>query len=164
MHIWNRNYICTNLNRSMGFPGMQSCLTLCDPMHCCTPGLPGHHQLLEIGQTHAHQVGDSIQPSHPLPSSSLLPSGLPNIRIFPSESVLHIWWPKFGVSASASVLPMDIQGWFPVGWTGWISLQSKGLSRVFSNMPVQIQLLDPNKLWPNFMIPKVSFTLLVLDF
>ena len=48
----------------------QSCLTLCDPMNCSTPGLPVHHQLLEFTQTHADRVGDAIQPSHPLSSPS----------------------------------------------------------------------------------------------
>ena len=61
----------------------------------------------------------------------------PSIRVFSSESVLYIRWPKYGVSALASVLPMNIQDGFPLGWTGWISLQSKGLSRVFSNTTVQ---------------------------
>ena len=69
------------------------------------------HNLLELAQTHVHQVGDAIQPSHPL---SVLfpfqPSIFPSIRVFSNESVLHIRWPKFGVSvpASASVLPMNI--------------------------------------------------------
>ena len=67
----------------------------------------------------------------------LLPSIPPSIRVFSNESTLHKRWPKFGVSASASVLPMNIQNWSPLGWTGWISLQSKGLSRVFSNTTVQ---------------------------
>ena len=67
----------------------------------------------------------------------LLPSILPSIRVFPKESVLCIRWPKFGVSPSTSVLPMNTQDWSPLGWTGWISLQSKGLSRVFSNTTVQ---------------------------
>ena len=48
----------------------QSCPTLCDPMNCSTPGLPVHHQLPEFTQTHAHRVGDAIQPSHPLSSPS----------------------------------------------------------------------------------------------
>ena len=47
----------------------QSCLTLCDPMNCSTPGLPVHHQLLEFTQTHVHRVSDAIQPSHPLSES-----------------------------------------------------------------------------------------------
>ena len=70
---------------------------------------------------------------HPL---LLLPSIFPSIRIFSSELVLPIKWPKIGVSASASVLPMNIQDWFHSGLTGLI-LQSKGLSRVFSNTTVQ---------------------------
>ena len=68
---------------------------------------------------------------------SLPPSIFPSIRVFSSESVLRIRWPKYGVSASASILPMNIQDWFPLGWAGWISLQSKGLSRVFSNTTIQ---------------------------
>ena len=71
---------------------------------------------------------------HPL---LLLPSIFPSIRVFSNESVLRIRWPSIGVSASGSVLPMNIQDWFSLGWTGWISLQSKGLSRFFSNTTVQ---------------------------
>ena len=56
----------------------------------------------------------------------LLPSVFPSIRVFPDESVLHIRWPKYWVSASASILLMNIQDCFPSGWTGWISLQSEG--------------------------------------
>ena len=58
----------------------------------------------------------------------LLPSIFLSIRAFSNESVLHISGQSIGVSASASVLPMNIQDWFPLGWTGWLSLQSKGLS------------------------------------
>ena len=67
----------------------------------------------------------------------LLPSIFSRIRVFSNESVLWIRWPNIGVSASASVLPMNIQDSFPLEWTGCISLQSKGLSRVFSNTTVQ---------------------------
>ena len=72
----------------------------------------------------------------------LLPPIPPSIRVFSNESTLHQRVAKWGgqsigVSASASVLPMNIQYWFPLGLTGWISLQSKGLSRVFSNTTVQ---------------------------
>ena len=70
---------------------------------------------------------------HPLFPSSIVP----NIRVFSSESVLHNKWAKYEVSVSASVLPMNIQDRFPLGWTAWISLQSKGLSRVFSNTTAQ---------------------------
>ena len=67
----------------------------------------------------------------------LQPSIFPSIRVFSNESVLCIKWPSIGISASASVLPMNIQDWSPLGLTGLISLQSKGLSRVFSNTTVQ---------------------------
>ena len=83
---------------------------------------------------------ESVMPSsrlilcHPL---CLLPSIFPSIRIFSNESVIHIRWPNTVASASTSVLPMNIQDWRPLGLTGLISLQSKGLSRVFSNTTVQ---------------------------
>ena len=93
-----------------------------------------YHQLLEVAQTHVHQVGDAIQPSHPL---LVLPSILPRIRVFSNEPTLHIRWPKYWSFHFSSVLPMNIQGWFPLGWTGLISLLSKGLSRVFANTTVQ---------------------------
>ena len=68
----------------------------------------------------------------------LLPPIPPSIRVFSNESALHMRWPKYwSFSALASVLPMNTQDWSPLGWTGWISLQSKGLSRVFSNTTVQ---------------------------
>ena len=73
----------------------QSCLTLCDPMDCSTPGLPVHHQFLELAQTHVHWVGDAIQPSNPLSSLLFLPSIFPSIRVFSNESVLWIRCPKY---------------------------------------------------------------------
>ena len=115
----------------------QSCLTLCDPMDCSTPGIPVHHQLLEFTQTHVHRVSDAIQPSHPLSSPSP-----PAVNLSQHQGLFQ--WvsysnqvAKAGVSALASVLPMNTQDWSPLGWTGWISLQSKGLSRVFSNATAQ---------------------------
>ena len=69
----------------------------------------------------------------------LPPSIFPKIRVFSNESALHIRWPSIGASVSASVLPKNSQDQFPLGWTGWISLQSKELSRVFSNTTVQKQ-------------------------
>ena len=116
----------------------QSCLTLCDPMNHSMPGPPVHHKLPESAQTHAHRVGDAIQPSHPLSSPTpSCPQSLPASGSF-SISQLFAWGGQsIGVSASASVLPMNTQDWYPLGWTGWISLQSKGLSRVFSNTTVQ---------------------------
>ena len=64
----------------------QLCLTVCDPMGCSTPGFPVHHQFPELTQTHVHQVGDAIQPSHPLSSPSPLSSIFPSIRVFSNES------------------------------------------------------------------------------
>ena len=116
----------------------QSCPTLCNPMNHSMPGPPVHHQLPEFTQTHVHQVSDAIQPSHPLSSPSppaLNPSQ--HQSLFQWVNSLHEVAKVLGISASASVLPMNIQDWFPLGWTGWISLQSKGLSRVFSNTTVQ---------------------------
>ena len=82
----------------------------------------------------------SVMPSNHLilcPPLLLLPSIFPSIRVFPYESVLCIRWPKYW-SFSFSISPsVNIQDWFPLGWTGWISLHSKGLSRVFSNTTVQ---------------------------
>jgi len=115
----------------------QSCPTLCKPMNCSTPGLPVHHKLPESTQTHVHQVSDAIQPSHPLLSLSPPPSIFPSIRVFSNESALHIRWPKYW-SFSFNISPSnEHQDWSPLGWTGWIFLQSKGLSRVFSNTTVQ---------------------------
>ena len=75
----------------------QWCPTLCDPMDCSTPGLPIHHQLPEIAQTQVHQVGDAIQPSHPLPSPSPSAFNLSQQKdwLSSSESVLCIRWPKY---------------------------------------------------------------------
>ena len=109
------------------------------PLDCSTPGLPVHHQLPELAQTHVHQAGDAIQTSHPLLPLLLLPLIFLSIRVFSKESVLRIRWPKYWSSASVSVLPMNIQDWFRLGCTGWTSLLSKGLLRVFSNTTVQKQ-------------------------
>ena len=84
----------------------QWCLTLCDAMNCSTPGLPVHHQLPEFTQTHVHQVGDAIQPSHPLLSPLLLTSIFPSIRVFSNESVPRIRRPKYW-SFSFSISPSN---------------------------------------------------------
>ena len=111
-----------------------------DPMDCSMPGLPVHHQLPELPQTHVHQVSDAIQPSHPLSSPSPplhLSSIFPIIRgLFQWVSSLHQVTKEFQFQHQ-SFQWMNIQDWFPLGWTGWISLQSKGLSTVFSNTTVQ---------------------------
>ena len=107
-----------------------SCLTLCDPMDCSMPDFPAYHKLLEFAQTHIHRV---IRTSHPLSFPSPLAfnhfqhQGLFQGQFFTSGGQ------SIGASASASILPMNIQDWFSLGLTGLISLPSKGLSRVFSN-------------------------------
>ena len=108
----------------------QSCPTLYDPMNRSTPGLPVRHQLPEITQTHVHRV---VMPSSHLILLPLIP---PSIRVFSNESTLCMRWPKHW-SFSFSIIPKNTQDWSPLGWTGWISSQSKGLSRVFSNTTVQ---------------------------
>ena len=107
----------------------QSCPTLCDPMNCTTPGLPVHHQLPEFTQTHVHRVGDVIQPSHPLSSPSPPVLNPSQHQSFPMSQLLVWCGQSIGVSALASVLPKNTQDWSLLEWTGWISLQSKGLSR-----------------------------------
>ena len=112
-------------------------------------------QLFETPWTTACQASVSItnsrsSPKHMsieflMPSNHLIichplilpPSIFSSIRVFSNESALHIRWPTTGLSASTSVLPMNTQDWSPLGWTAWISLQSKGLARVFCNTTVQ---------------------------
>ena len=115
----------------------QSCPALCDPMDFSMAGLPVHHKLQEFTQTHVHWVGDASNDlilCHPL----LLPhSVFPIIRVFQMCQLLASGGRSIGVSAAILVLPMNTQDWSPLGWTVWISLQSKGLSRGFSNTTVQ---------------------------
>ena len=114
----------------------QSHPTLCDPMNHSTPGLPVHHQLPQSTQTHVHQVGDAIQPSHPLSSPSPPALNLSASGSFQMSQLFASDGQSIGVLASKSVLPMNTQDWFPLGWTGWISLQPKGLLNsvdVFNN-------------------------------
>ena len=85
-------------------PVIQSCLTLCDPMNRCTPGLPVYHQLPEFTQTHIHRVSDAIQPSHPRSSPSPPPPNPPSIRVFSNESTLCMRWPNYW-SFSFSIIP-----------------------------------------------------------
>ena len=90
--------------------------------------------LFKLPSTESVMLSNHLIVCHPL---LLLTSIFPNIRVFSNESALCVRWPNIGASASTSVLPMNIQDWFPLGLTGRISLLSKGLSRVFSNTTVQ---------------------------
>ena len=120
----------TNINQFSSVT--QLCPTLFNPMHCSTPDLPVYHQFPEFTQTHAHWVGDAIQPS-----LSSCPQSLPASGSFQMSQLFTWGGQSIGVSALASVLPMNAQDWSPLEWTSWISLKSKGLSRVFSNTTVQ---------------------------
>ena len=116
---------------------------LCNPINCSTPGFPVLHYLPEFAQTHVHCVGDATQPFHRLSPPYPLSSIFPSIGVFSVSWLFASGGQSIGASASASILPMNIQGWFPLGLTGLISLLSKGLWRVFSSTIIQKhQLFD----------------------
>ena len=92
------------------------------PMDCSMSGLPVHHQLLELAQTHVHWVSGAIQPSHPLSSPSPPTFSLWQNQSFPMSQLFASGDQSIGASASASVLPMNIQDWSPLGWICQISL------------------------------------------
>ena len=116
----------------------QSCPTLCNPMNLCMPGLPVYHQLLGVYPNSC----PLSQWCHLTISSSVVPFSsclqcFPTSEFFTMSQFFASGSQNIGVSAWTSVLPMSIYDWSSLGWTGWISLQSKGLSRVFSNTIVQ---------------------------
>ena len=121
---------------------LQKCLTFCDPMDCSTSGFPVLHHLRELAQTHVHSVGDAMQPSHPL--SSLF---LPVFNLSQYQGLIIMSWllasggQSTGASASASVLPMNIQDWFPLRLIGLI-LQSKGLSSLLQHHSLKASTLQ----------------------
>ena len=114
-----------------------SCLTVCDPMDCTTPGFLFLHHLLELAQTHVPWVSDVIQPSHPLSSPSPPAFSLSQHQGLFQELALRIRWSKYWSFSFSISPPMNIQGWFPLELTGLISLLSRWLSRVlFSSITV----------------------------
>ena len=120
-----------------------SCAWLCNLIDCSTPGFLVLHYPLEFAQTHIHWVRDAIQPSHPIIPFSSCPQSFPASRSFPVSQLLASGDQSIEASASASVLPKNIQDWFPLGLTGLILL-SKGLSRVFSTP--QFESIDSSAL------------------
>ena len=108
-----------------------------------TPGMAARQASLSI--TNSQSLLKPMSIESVMPSNHLIlccplllsPSIFPSIRVFQMSQLFASGGQSIGVSASASILPMNIQDWSPLGWTGWISLQSKGLSRVFSNTTVQ---------------------------
>ena len=139
----------------LSLPSVQLCPTLCNPMDCSTQGLPVHLQLPEFTQTHVHRVGEAIQTSHPLSSPSLPAFNLSQHQglfqwvsslyqvakvlafQFQHQSFQWIFRTDFLGLVGSPCSPRDFQDCFPLELTGWISLLSKGLSGVFSNIPVQ---------------------------
>ena len=94
-------------------------------MDCSTPGFPVHHQLLELSQTRVHRVGDAIQPSHLFCHSLLLVLIFPSIRVFPSEPVLRMRWPKYW-SLSFSISPSNEYSGlisFTIDWFDFLAVQ-----------------------------------------
>ena len=122
------------------FSHTKLCLTICDPMDSSTPGFPVLHHLMEFAQTHVYWVGDTIWPSNPLlpPSSALILSQHQGLSQWVSSLHQVAWLElQLGAEVSASVLRVNTQCWFPLGLNSLISLQSKGLSRVFSSITIQ---------------------------
>ena len=119
MKYWHKN-------RQTQFSSVAQCLTLCDPVDFSMPGMP-----CPLSQWCHSTILSSI-----VPFSFHLQS-FPASGSFQMSQLFASGGQSIGVSTSTSVLPMNIQDWFPLGWTGWISLQSKGLSRVFSNTTIQ---------------------------
>ena len=114
----------------------QLCPILCNSMDCSMPGFPVHHQFPELPQTHVHWWYLPTISSSVVPFSSCLQS-FPESGSFPVNQFFISGGQNIGALALASVLPVTIQDWFPLELNGLISLQSKGLSRVFSNTTVQ---------------------------
>ena len=103
-------------------------------MDCSMSGFPDHYQLLKLAQTHVHRVSGAIQPSQPLSPPSPPALNLSQHQgLFQWVGSSHQVAKISEASASSSILPVNIQGWFSLGLTRLISLQSKGLSRVFSS-------------------------------
>ena len=125
LQFWNYFVCCYSV--------APSCPTLCNPMNCSTPSFPVLHHLLELAQIHIHWVGDASQPSHPLLSPSPWLQSFPASGSFTRNQFFAWGDQSIGVSASASVLPTNIQDWFPLRLTGWISLQSKGLNSLLQH-------------------------------
>ena len=119
----------------------QSCPTFCDLMVCSIPGFPVLYHFMEFVETHVHWVGDAIQPSRPLLSPSLPAFSLSQHRSFPMNELFASGGQSIGASASSLVLPMSIQDWFPLGWTGWISLPSKGLKSLLQHHSSKASIL-----------------------
>ena len=131
---WHCGFIAQMLIVVVIVVWLLSCVRLFETPGLQHVSLPCLHCLPQFAQTHVCLISDAIQPSHLL--ASLFSSCLqcfPASESFPMSQLFKWGGQSIGVSASASVLPMNIQCWFPLGWIGLISLQPKGFSRVFSS-------------------------------
>ena len=130
-------FVCLSLETEFSSVQLLSCVCLlvtpCSAACQASLSLTNSWSLLKLMSITSVMPSNHLILCRPL---LLLPSIFPSIRVFSNESALHIRGASIGVSASTSVLPMNTQDWSPSEWTGWISLQSKGLSRVFSNTTV----------------------------
>ena len=163
-------YLVSQINRiEAQFSSVtQFCPTLWDPMDCSTPGFPVHHQLPEHAQIQTVMPSNYLILCRPLP---LLPSIFPASGSFLMSQFFASGGQSIGASASSSVLPVNVQDWFPLGMTDLISLQSKGLSKVFSNTTVQmhrfygaqlffiVQLTSIHDYWKNHRIEAAAKSL-----
>ena len=135
-YLWSR-YICINTQRQFSSVP-QSCPTLCDPMDpqhtrppCWSPTLGVYSNSGPLSQWCHPTISSSVVPFSSHPRSFSASESFQMSQLFASGGQ------SIGVSASTSVLPVNIQDWFSLGWSGLSSLQSKGLSRVFPNTTVQ---------------------------
>ena len=138
-------------------PVTQSCPTLGNSMDCSTTGFPVLHHLPELAQTHVHWVGDAIQPSV-IPFFSIQP--FPASGSFPMSQFFTSGGQSIGIYASSSVLPINIQDWFPLGLTGWISAvqgtqesyptpQFKSINCSVLSLPYRPTLTSIHDYWKN---------------
>ena len=144
IHLSKPMEYTTRVNPNIKCQSVQSVQSLSCVQLFATPWIAAHHVSLSITISWSSLKLTSIESV--MPSSHLilccplflLPPIPPSIRVFSNESTLHMTWPKYwSFSLSKSFLPKNTQDKSPLEWTGWISLQSKGLSRVFSNTTVQ---------------------------
>ena len=137
----------------------QSCPTLCDPMNGSTPGLPVHHQLPELTQTHVHRVSDAIQPSILGRPLLLLPPIPPSIRVFSNASTLRMRWPKYWSFSFSSIPSKEIPGLisFRMAWLDLLAVQGtlkSLLQHHSSNASILRRCVLPNHLGNDSAAPR----------
>ena len=133
IYLWNKHLYSLQFSSVQSLSCVWLFATPWTAARQASPSITNSWSLLRLMSIESVLPSNHLILYHPL----LLPSVFPNIRVFSNESVLHIRHRSSGASASTSVFPVNTQDWSPLGWTGWISLQSKGLSRVFFNTTVQ---------------------------